>query len=143
MKNLLITGGAGFIGSNFIHYILDHDPHIKVVNFDVLTYAACLKNLEDLPDPSRYTFIEGDICDADKVDADPPGRSGLKTRGDRWRKSVSITYPPTKSTDRSSRMILPSTKPRVTHRIRPMPPPRPPAITWCGPIPRPTIYPSP
>jgi dTDP-glucose 4,6-dehydratase len=69
MKNLLITGGAGFIGSNFIHYALNHDPHIKVVNYDALTYAACLKNLEDLPDPSRYTFIEGDICDADKVDA--------------------------------------------------------------------------
>ena len=69
MKSALITGGAGFIGSNFIHYALNHDPHIKVVNFDVLTYAACLKNLEDLPDPSRYTFIEGDICDADKVDA--------------------------------------------------------------------------
>ena len=68
MKNLLITGGAGFIGSNFIHFALNHDPHIKVVNYDALTYAACLKNLEDLPDPSRYTFIEGDICDADKVD---------------------------------------------------------------------------
>ncbi|MBE9478505.1 MAG: GDP-mannose 4,6-dehydratase, partial [Chloroflexi bacterium] len=55
MKSALITGGAGFIGSNFIHYALNHDPHVKVVNFDALTYAACLQNLEDLPDPSRYT----------------------------------------------------------------------------------------
>ncbi|MCK4727019.1 MAG: GDP-mannose 4,6-dehydratase, partial [Anaerolineales bacterium] len=69
MKSALITGGAGFIGSNFIHYLLEKDAEIRILNLDLLTYAACLKNLEDLPDPSRYTFIEGDICDADKVDA--------------------------------------------------------------------------
>jgi len=60
---LLITGGAGFIGSNFIHYILNKYPHYKVVNLDKLTYAGNLENLRDIRDNPRYKFVRGDICD--------------------------------------------------------------------------------
>lgn len=62
-KCILVTGGAGFIGSNFIHYILKKEPDIFVVNLDALTYAANLDNLRNLPDDSRYLFIHGNICD--------------------------------------------------------------------------------
>jgi dTDP-glucose 4,6-dehydratase len=63
MKNVLVTGGAGFIGSNFIHYLLDADPQVRVVNLDALTYAGSLENLRDLPDPERHFFIQGNIVD--------------------------------------------------------------------------------
>ena len=62
-RNILVTGGAGFIGSNFIHYLLDADRQARIVNLDALTYAGRLENLQDLPDPQRHTFIQGDICD--------------------------------------------------------------------------------
>ena len=68
MKKMLVTGGAGFIGSNFIHYVLRHDPEVQIVNLDALTYAGSLENLKDLPDDSRYTFVEGDITDRALVD---------------------------------------------------------------------------
>jgi dTDP-glucose 4,6-dehydratase len=67
MQNLLITGGAGFIGSNFVRYILNNYPDYKVVVYDKLTYAGNLDNLRDVEDDPRYTFIRGDICDAEKV----------------------------------------------------------------------------
>jgi dTDP-glucose 4,6-dehydratase len=67
MRNLLVTGGAGFIGSNFIHYILRTETGARIINLDALTYAGNLDNLSDLVDPSRHTFIQGDICDADLV----------------------------------------------------------------------------
>lgn len=60
---ILITGGAGFIGSNFIRYILDKYPEYKIINLDKLTYAGNLENLKDLEDNSNYKFIKGDICD--------------------------------------------------------------------------------
>jgi len=64
--NLLITGGAGFIGSNFIHYILNKYPDYKVVNLDLLTYAGNLENLSDVENNSNYSFVKGDICDVVK-----------------------------------------------------------------------------
>ena len=64
MKHILVTGGAGFIGSNFIHFLIEEDPHINVVNLDALTYAGNIENLDDLKEPGRHTFIRGDICDA-------------------------------------------------------------------------------
>src|SRR3990167_10886764 len=64
---LLITGGAGFIGSNFIHYWLEHHPDDDVINFDKLTYAGNLENLKDVESNPRYTFVKGDICDRDVV----------------------------------------------------------------------------
>ncbi len=63
MKNLLITGGAGFIGSNFAHHILDKYRDCKVVVYDKLTYAGNLDNLRDVADDPRYSFVRGDICD--------------------------------------------------------------------------------
>jgi dTDP-glucose 4,6-dehydratase len=68
MKNVLVTGGAGFIGSNFVRFLLEQDAKIRVVNLDVLTYAGSLANLKDLPAPDRHTFVQGDICDRALVD---------------------------------------------------------------------------
>jgi dTDP-glucose 4,6-dehydratase len=61
---MLVTGGAGFIGANFIRQVLTHEPNIRVINLDKLTYAGSLANLADLPNAERYHFIEGDIADA-------------------------------------------------------------------------------
>jgi dTDP-glucose 4,6-dehydratase len=60
---LLVTGGAGFIGSNFIRYILNHHPDWEVINFDKLTYAGNLENLRDIANDTRYSFVKGDIAD--------------------------------------------------------------------------------
>jgi dTDP-glucose 4,6-dehydratase len=68
MRNLLVTGGAGFIGSNFVHYMLDKYPSYRVVVFDKLTYAGNLDNLLDVDDDPRYSFVQGDICDAAAVE---------------------------------------------------------------------------
>ncbi len=71
MRNLLVTGGAGFIGSNFVRYMLQTYPDYRVVVFDKLTYAGNLDNLKDVGErfAGRYTFIRGDIADAAAVDA--------------------------------------------------------------------------
>lgn len=63
MSKLLVTGGAGFIGSNFIHYWLQKYPEDEITNLDKLTYAGNLENLSDVANDSRYTFIKGDIVD--------------------------------------------------------------------------------
>ena len=68
MRNILVTGGAGFIGSNFIRYLQQAEPDAVSVNLDALTYAANLENLRNLPAPNRYRFIEGDICNRELVD---------------------------------------------------------------------------
>jgi dTDP-glucose 4,6-dehydratase len=60
---ILVTGGAGFIGSNFVKYILKNYPEDSVVNFDKLTYAGNLENLKDIEKDERYSFVQGDICD--------------------------------------------------------------------------------
>ena len=62
MKKILVTGGYGFIGSNFIQYILQKDPSVFIINLDKLTYAGNLMNLPCVP-KDRYAFVEGDICD--------------------------------------------------------------------------------
>ncbi|TDS18639.1 dTDP-glucose 4,6-dehydratase [Maribacter caenipelagi] len=62
-NTILITGGAGFIGSNFIPYFLEQHPNIDVVNLDLLTYAGDLTNLREVEGHPNYTFIKGDICD--------------------------------------------------------------------------------
>ena len=63
MQHILVTGGAGFIGSNFIRFSLNANPQIKIINLDALTYAGSMQNLKDLPDPNRHSFVHGDICD--------------------------------------------------------------------------------
>lgn len=67
---LLITGGAGFIGSNFIHYILQKYPTYKIVNFDKLTYAGNLENLKDIENNSNYKFVKEDICNISSLKFD-------------------------------------------------------------------------
>lgn len=62
MKNLLVTGGSGFIGSNFIHYMIETYPCINIVNFDALTYAGNIQNLKDIKKNLNYNFILGDVC---------------------------------------------------------------------------------
>lgn len=72
---IFITGGAGFIGSNFVHYVLRTMPEASVVVFDKLTYAGNLENLADLREHARFSFIQGDICDASPVRAAMQGCS--------------------------------------------------------------------
>lgn len=67
MKTYLVTGGAGFIGSNFIHYMIEKYEDIFIINLDKLTYAGNLNNLEDVEESKNYIFIKGDITDAELV----------------------------------------------------------------------------
>ncbi len=66
-KTILITGGAGFIGSHVVRLMVTKYPNYRIVNFDKLTYAGNLKNLEDVENESNYTFVKGDICDRSKL----------------------------------------------------------------------------
>ena len=75
---ILVTGGAGFIGSNFIRHVLSLGKRYTVVNYDKLTYAGNLANLESVADDPRYHFIKGDICDAHAVE---DGDARLRCRG--------------------------------------------------------------
>lgn len=68
MKNILVTGGAGFIGSNFIRYLLRTETDVHVVNLDALTYAGSLENLKAVADDPRYAFVQGNICDTESVE---------------------------------------------------------------------------
>ena len=70
---LFVTGGAGFIGSNFIHHVLDRAPEHTVVNFDKLTYAGNLANLESIANHPRYSFVRGDVCDSALVETSMAG----------------------------------------------------------------------
>lgn len=68
MQNILVTGGAGFIGANFLPYFLAENPDYFVVNLDLLTYAGNLENLQELTGHPRYKFIKGDICNRELVE---------------------------------------------------------------------------
>ncbi len=68
MQSILVTGGAGFIGSNFVRYMLQNYPDIKIINFDKLTYAGNLENLKDVEDNPNYHFVKGDICNQELVE---------------------------------------------------------------------------
>jgi dTDP-glucose 4,6-dehydratase len=65
VKNILVTGGCGFIGANFVRLILQQLSDIRLINLDKLTYAGNLENLRELEDDSRYHFVKGDVCDAE------------------------------------------------------------------------------
>jgi len=68
VKTYLVTGGAGFIGSNFVHYMLGKYKDIKIINLDKLTYAGNLENLKEVESNENYTFVQGDICDKEVVE---------------------------------------------------------------------------
>ena len=65
---LLVTGGAGFIGSNFIHYVLKEHSDWEITNLDNLTYAGNLENLKEIQDQPGYHFVKGDIADRELAD---------------------------------------------------------------------------
>jgi len=67
MKTYLVTGGAGFIGSNFVLYMLEKYKDIRIVNLDKLTYAGNLENLKSIEKDERHIFVQGDICDKELV----------------------------------------------------------------------------
>ena len=68
MERFLITGGAGFIGSNFIHYLFEKYHDVEIINLDKLTYAGNLDNLKEIENRSGYKFVKGDICDRELVE---------------------------------------------------------------------------
>lgn len=77
MRTYLVTGGAGFIGSNYIHYMFKkYGDDIRIINVDKLTYAGNLENLRDVENRDNYTFVRADICDR---------------RGDQQRSSMKMT----------------------------------------------------
>ena len=67
-RNVLVTGGCGFIGANFIHFLWEKWPEARIINLDKLTYAGNLNNLDTIAEGSRYRFVKGDICDAALVE---------------------------------------------------------------------------
>ena len=69
MKTYLVTGGAGFIGSNFVLYMLNKYEDIRIINLDKLTYAGNLENLKSIQDDPRHIFVHGDICDNELVNS--------------------------------------------------------------------------
>ena len=69
MKNIIVTGGAGFIGANFVLHMLNKYDNYNIVVYDKLTYAGNLDNLLDVASDPRYSFVQGDICDAETVEA--------------------------------------------------------------------------
>lgn len=69
MKTILVTGGAGFIGSNFIKFMISKHPEYKIINVDILTYAGNLENLRDVENNKNYTFIRADIRDRESIDS--------------------------------------------------------------------------
>ena len=68
MKTILVTGGAGFIGSNFVKLMLEKHPEYKIINIDSLTYAGNLENLKDIDGNPNYVFIKVDIRDREKIE---------------------------------------------------------------------------
>ena len=67
--NIIVTGGAGFIGGNFIHYVIKKHPDDRIVCLDKLTYAGNLESLADVADAKNYHFVKGDIADMEFIDS--------------------------------------------------------------------------
>ncbi|MFT8356978.1 MAG: dTDP-glucose 4,6-dehydratase [Bifidobacterium aquikefiri] len=75
-KNIIVTGGCGFIGSNFVHYVVENHPEVHVTVLDALTYAGSLDNIKGLPE-DRVDFVHGNICDAELLDKIVPGHDAI------------------------------------------------------------------
>ena len=75
-KRIIVTGGAGFIGSNFVHWVVDNQPEVHVTVLDALTYAGNKENLAGIPE-GRMDFVHGDICDAALLDEIVPGADAI------------------------------------------------------------------
>src|SRR3990172_5350575 len=90
---LLVTGGAGFIGSNFIKHILKKYPDYHIINLDKLTYAGNLDNLKDVEGHPNYTFIKGDICDVKVVSGAVEGVDAIVNFAAETHVNPSIFYP--------------------------------------------------
>ena len=116
---LVVTGGAGFIGSNFVRYMLARYDDIEVVNLDKLTYAGNLENLRDVEDDPRYTFVRGDICDAAVV-----GETLARRRRRRQLRRRDARRP----LDQRSPGLHPHRRPRHAHAPRGRPRARDPAL---------------
>ena len=75
-RNIIVTGGCGFIGSNFVHYVVDQHPDVHVTVLDALTYAGNINNIKGLPE-DRVEFVQGNICDAELLDQIVPGHDAI------------------------------------------------------------------
>lgn len=75
-RNIIVTGGCGFIGSNFVHYVVNNHPDVRVTVLDALTYAGNRENIAGLPE-DRVRFVHGDICDAALLDGLVPGHDAI------------------------------------------------------------------
>ena len=102
---LLVTGGAGFIGSNFIRHMLKKYPDYHIVNLDKLTYAGNLDNLKDVEANPNYTFIKGDICDVKVVSGAVEGVDAIVNFAAETHVDRSILEPGSFYTDRCLRDI--------------------------------------
>ena len=90
-QTILITGGAGFIGSNFIPYFIQAHPDYKIINLDLLTYAGNLDNLKQVSTNPNYTFIQGDICDSSLINT-ILGRKSLARVSSAPGKTITINF---------------------------------------------------
>lgn len=88
---IFVTGGCGFIGSNFVRYMLEHHPEYTIINFDKLTYAGNLENLQGIEDNPHYHFVKGDICNRDEV----------KSAIDKYKANVIVNFAAESHVDRS------------------------------------------
>ncbi|MCI1643009.1 MAG: dTDP-glucose 4,6-dehydratase [Bifidobacterium crudilactis] len=75
-KKIIVTGGCGFIGSNFVHYVVNNHPEVKITVLDALTYAGNIENIKGLPE-DRVEFVHGNICDAELLDSLVPGHDAI------------------------------------------------------------------
>ena len=90
-RRILVTGGAGFIGANFIRYWLAKYPEDRIVNYDALTYAGNLENLADVEDNPQYRFVHADICD--QPTSNVSSKKSVSTMWHTWQPSHMWTAP--------------------------------------------------
>ena len=148
-RNILITGGAGFIGSHVVRLFVNKYPDYRIVNLDKLTYAGNLANLRDIENAPNYTFVKADICDYDtirevfcKYDIDgvihlaaEPRNNGTTT----GRGNASIIFRPTKYMVRCNSTARSSQRKPATIPTPPIRRPKPRPTISCGPTTTPTV----